>query len=144
VRGRLVDAFVDRWSHWLKRTRGGGGWTGSSATGFTSTLSTLAQTVVLLHGFPQDSSSWAAVSQVLDQAGYRTLAPDQPGYSSGARPPRRQDYTDRHLVNDVWALMDAAGVDQAHVVGHDWGGGVAWWAAACRASDFVAGQLSQS
>lgn len=43
--------------------------------------------VVLLHGFPQDSSSWAAVSQVLNQAGYRTLAPDQRGYSSGARPP---------------------------------------------------------
>lgn len=89
-------------------------------------------TVVLLHGFPQDSSSWVAVSQMLNLAGYRTLAPDQRGYSSGARPPRKQHYADRHLVNDLWALMDAAGVDEAHVVGHDWGGGVAWWAAADR------------
>jgi pimeloyl-ACP methyl ester carboxylesterase len=86
--------------------------------------------VVLLHGFPQDSSSWTAVSQALTQAGYRTLAPDQRGYSPGARPPGRQDYTDRHLVDDVWALLDAAGLDQAHVVGHDWGGAVAWATAA--------------
>lgn len=88
-----------------------------------------AEPVVLLHGFPQDSSSWTAVSQVLNQAGYRTLAPDQRGYSPGARPPGRQAYTDRHLVDDVWALMDAAGLDEAHVVGHDWGGAVAWAAA---------------
>lgn len=88
--------------------------------------------VVLLHGFPQDSSSWAAVSHALNEAGYRTLAPDQRGYSPGARPPRRVDYTDRQLVDDVWALMDAAGLDQAHVVGHDWGGAVAWWTAADR------------
>jgi pimeloyl-ACP methyl ester carboxylesterase len=88
--------------------------------------------VVLLHGFPQDSSSWAAVSQALNEAGYRTLAPDQRGYSPGARPSDRKEYTDRHLVDDVWALMDAAGLDEAHVVGHDWGGAVAWWAAADR------------
>ena len=79
--------------------------------------------VVLLHGFPQDSSSWTAVSQALNHAGYRTLAPDQRGYSPGARPPGRQHYTDRHLVDDVWALLDAAGLNQAHVVGHDWGRG---------------------
>lgn len=90
------------------------------------------QPVVLLHGFPQDSSAWTAVAMRLNAAGYRTLAPDQRGYSPRARPPRPRDYTDRHLVDDVWALLDAADLAAAHVVGHDWGAAVAWAAAADR------------
>jgi pimeloyl-ACP methyl ester carboxylesterase len=82
--------------------------------------------VLLLHGFPQDSSCWRLVEPLLHAAGLRTLAPDQRGYSPGARPRRRADYRGRELVGDVLALLDAAGLDSAHVVGHDWGGAVAW------------------
>lgn len=82
--------------------------------------------VVLLHGFPQTRSSWHLVSPALSGAGYRVLAPDQRGYSPGARPPRRRDYSLDKLVGDVIALADAADAERFHVVGHDWGGAVAW------------------
>jgi pimeloyl-ACP methyl ester carboxylesterase len=82
--------------------------------------------VVLLHGYPEDSSAWSLVAPRLHDAGFRTLAPDQRGYSPGARPPGAASYAIGRLVDDVVALLDAAGVDRAHVVGHDWGGGVAW------------------
>jgi pimeloyl-ACP methyl ester carboxylesterase len=82
--------------------------------------------VVLLHGFPQDATCFAEVARRLAARGLRTLAPDQRGYSPGARPADRRAYGARELVADVAALLDAAGVDAAHVVGHDWGAGVAW------------------
>jgi pimeloyl-ACP methyl ester carboxylesterase len=82
--------------------------------------------VVLLHGFPQDSAAWDAVSPQLHQHGLRTLAPDQRGYSPMARPRGRKQYTLRETAGDVLALLDAAGLESAHVVGHDWGGMVAW------------------
>ena len=82
--------------------------------------------VVLLHGFPQDSAAWDAVSPQLHQHGLRTLAPDQRGYSPMARPRGRRHYTLRETTGDVLALLDAAGLESAHVVGHDWGGMVAW------------------
>ena len=82
--------------------------------------------VVLLHGFPQDSTAWAGVTPLLNQRGLRTLAPDQRGYSPMARPRGRSAYRLRETVDDVLALLDAAGLSDAHVVGHDWGGVVAW------------------
>lgn len=82
--------------------------------------------VVLLHGFPQRAHSWSRVAQRLNDAGLRTIAPDQRGYSPGARPQARRDYRLGELVGDVIALIDAIGVQQAHVVGHDWGSAVAW------------------
>ena len=82
--------------------------------------------VVLLHGFPQDSSSWRLIEPLLQAQGLRTLAVDQRGYSPQARPPRRADYAMPELVADVLALLDAADLSSAHVVGHDWGGAVAW------------------
>jgi len=54
------------------------------------------------------------------------LAPNQRGYSRGARPTRRRDYRLPELVEDVRALIDASGAQRVHLVGHDWGGGVAW------------------
>lgn len=84
------------------------------------------ETVVLLHGFPQDRRSFDAVAAVLNAAGHRTLAPDQRGYSPGARPRGRRRYTADELAADIIAMLDAAGVDRAHVVGHDWGAMVAW------------------
>ena len=82
--------------------------------------------VVLLHGFPQDSTAFDRMTPALHAAGLRTLAPDQRGYSPGARPVGRSHYRLRETVDDVLALLDAAGLESAHVVGHDWGGGVAW------------------
>jgi len=87
--------------------------------------------VVLLHGFPQTSSSWASVAPLLHDAGYRTYAPDQRGYSPGARPRARWAYRPAELVADVVALVERLGT-AVHLVGHDWGGGVGWLLAARR------------
>lgn len=89
--------------------------------------------VVLLHGFPERPTSWELVSPLLHEAGLRTLALDQRGYSPGARPRRRRDYTLSKLTGDVVALIDRVG-GSAHVVGHDWGGAVAWTLAGRRPS----------
>jgi pimeloyl-ACP methyl ester carboxylesterase len=80
--------------------------------------------VLLLHGFPQTSHCWRDVVPHL--ARYRVLAPDQRGYSAGARPPDVEDYRLPRLVEDALGLLDALDVDRAHVVGHDWGAAVAW------------------
>jgi pimeloyl-ACP methyl ester carboxylesterase len=82
--------------------------------------------VVCLHGFPQDASSFDALTPLLVRRGLRVLAPDQRGYSPGARPRGRSAYVQREVADDVAALLDAAGVERAHLVGHDWGGVVAW------------------
>lgn len=84
------------------------------------------EVVVLLHGFPQTRSMWAPLTPPLAEAGYRVLAPDQRGYSPGARPRRRRDYALQLLAADVIEIAHALGVDRFHVVGHDWGGAVAW------------------
>jgi pimeloyl-ACP methyl ester carboxylesterase len=82
--------------------------------------------VVLLHGYPENRTSWDTVTPLLVEAGFRVLAPDQRGYSPRARPQGRRAYAMQHLAGDVVALLDAAGAEKAHIVGHDWGGGVAW------------------
>ncbi len=86
--------------------------------------------VVLLHGFPQFNTSWEKVMGRLTAEGYRCLAPNQRGYSRGARPTRRRDYRTPELVGDLQALLDASGASRVHLVGHDWGALVAWAAAA--------------
>jgi pimeloyl-ACP methyl ester carboxylesterase len=87
-------------------------------------------TIVLLHGFPESAASWREVKPLLTAAGYRVLAPDQRGYACDARPRRRRDYTLDKLAGDVLALADNEGAERFHVVGHDWGGAVAWQLAA--------------
>lgn len=86
--------------------------------------------VILLHGFPANARSWERVTPILVDAGHRVLAPNQRGYSPGARPLRRRDYRLSELVDDVVALADQAGLDRFAVVGHDWGAPVAWSLAA--------------
>ena len=88
------------------------------------------EVIVLLHGFPQRTSSWDLVAPLLHAAGYRTLALDQRGYCESARPRGRRAYRLSELVGDVVALLDAADAPAAHVVGHDWGAMVAWAMAA--------------
>ncbi len=84
------------------------------------------EVVVLLHGYPESKESWDEVAPRLTDAGYRVLAPDQRGYSPGARPRGRRAYALDRLMGDVLALADAVGAARFHVVGHDWGGVVAW------------------
>jgi len=92
--------------------------------------------VVMLHGFPQTRHSWRHQVPALSAAGYRVIAPDQRGYSPGVRPDPAEDlaaYGVDRLVADVLELAAAAGRPSParfHVVGHDWGGQVAWLVAA--------------
>ncbi|GAA1528568.1 alpha/beta fold hydrolase [Nocardioides humi] len=81
--------------------------------------------VVLLHGFPERADCWRLVAPLLHEAGCRTLAMDQRGYSPRARPRRRRDYQMSELLGDARALAEAAG-GRVHVVGHDWGAIPSW------------------
>jgi pimeloyl-ACP methyl ester carboxylesterase len=85
--------------------------------------------VVLLHGFPQRANAWNDVAARLNDAGMRTFAPDQRGYSPGARPRSRFAYRFKSLVDDVVALIDQIG-GPVHLVGHDLGAVVGWALAA--------------
>lgn len=84
------------------------------------------EVVILLHGFPQTSYEWRHQIRALAAAGFRAVAPDQRGYSSGARPPAVEDYVLPLLVADVIGVADAIGAERFHVAGHDWGAVVAW------------------
>jgi pimeloyl-ACP methyl ester carboxylesterase len=88
-----------------------------------------AETVILLHGYPQDRHSWDAVARRLAEAGYRVLAPDQRGYSPAGRPTARAAYTIPRIASDVLALAEAADAKCFHLVGHDWGAAIAWYVA---------------
>lgn len=82
--------------------------------------------VLLLHGFPQFAESWSQQLTALGTAGYRALAVDQRGYANAARPDRVADYALDRLVDDALAFAAALGGGPFHLVGHDWGGLVAW------------------
>ena len=82
--------------------------------------------VVLLHGFPELSHSWRHQLPALAGAGYHAVAPDLRGYGGSDRPAAVDDYAAAKLVGDVAGLIGALGHESAHVVGHDWGGGLAW------------------
>lgn len=84
------------------------------------------EVIVLLHGWPQTAKCWARVAARLNADGYRTVAPNQRGYSPLARPRRVGAYRMPHLVGDVVALIERLGGGPVHVVGHDWGAAVAW------------------
>lgn len=86
--------------------------------------------ILLLHGFPQGRASWTGVAPSLAAAGYRVIAPDQRGYSPGARPVGRDNYRIDALVEDVLGLLDVLGLPSVHFVGHDWGATVSWFIAA--------------
>ena len=93
--------------------------------------------VVLLHGFPHTRHTWRAELRALDERGHRVVAYDQRGYSPGARPDGIDAYRVENLVADALAVADVAaaaspghGDPKFHVVGHDWGGQLAWIIAA--------------
>ena len=92
--------------------------------------------VVLLHGFPELSHSWRHQLSALAAAGYHAVAPDLRGYGDSDAPPDVADYAFPKLVGDIVGLIGALGAERAHVVGHDWGGSIAW-ALAARAPHLV-------
>jgi pimeloyl-ACP methyl ester carboxylesterase len=84
------------------------------------------RTVLLLHGFPQTSWAWRDELWSLGRAGYRAVAPDQRGYCLGARPADVGDYATERLLDDVIAVADSMEMEMFDLVGHDWGGMLAW------------------
>jgi pimeloyl-ACP methyl ester carboxylesterase len=86
--------------------------------------------VLCLHGFPQDATAYDGVGRLLGAEGMRVLAPHQRGYTVQALPHGRAAYTMGALVEDAIGVLDQRGLSAAHVVGHDWGGAVAWALAA--------------
>ena len=82
--------------------------------------------VVLLHGFPENWSGWRHQIGPLARAGYRVVAPDQRGYGESDKPPGVGSYRLDLLVDDLIGLASSYGRGPAAVVGHDWGGIVAW------------------
>jgi pimeloyl-ACP methyl ester carboxylesterase len=86
--------------------------------------------LILLHGFPEFWYGWRRQIPLLASAGYRVWAPDQRGYNLSDKPRGIAAYSLDQLAADVVGLIDAAGEQQAFLVGHDWGGAVAWRVAA--------------
>jgi pimeloyl-ACP methyl ester carboxylesterase len=84
-----------------------------------------AQTVLCLHGFPELAVSWREQLAGLSDR-YRVVAPDMRGYGGTDAPPRVRDYKIDILARDVDEMIEALGVEQVHLVGHDWGGAIAW------------------
>ncbi|MHB8465040.1 MAG: alpha/beta fold hydrolase [Acidimicrobiales bacterium] len=99
--------------------------------------------VVLCHGFPELSYSWRHQLPALAAAGYHAVAPDQRGYGGSSKPSEVTDYDIIHLTDDVLGLVDALGERDLVVVGHDWGGPVAWMLAQ-RAPERVRGVMGMS
>lgn len=85
-----------------------------------------AAPVILLHGFPEISHSWRHQLPALAGAGFHAVAPDLRGYGGSDRPSAVDAYAAAKLVGDIAGLIRALGHESAHVVGHDWGGGLAW------------------
>src|SRR6202140_1077104 len=89
-----------------------------------------APLVLLLHGFAESMHCWRAQVEALAGAGYRAIAPSQRGYSAGARPDTAEpsNYHIDRLMDDAMAIVEASGHGERrfHLVGHDWGGSIAW------------------
>lgn len=82
--------------------------------------------VVLLHGFPEGARSWDRQLEPLAAAGFSVWAPDLRGYGGSDKPAGRAAYRIEHLLRDVAGIIKASGHERAHLVGHDWGGVMAW------------------
>ncbi|QCW03646.1 alpha/beta fold hydrolase [Natrinema pallidum] len=89
-----------------------------------------APLVVLLHGFPEFWYGWRRVIEPLVEAGYRVVVPDQRGYNRSEKPDGVGSYRLAELTRDVVELIGTEDRERAAVVGHDWGGMVAWSVAA--------------
>ncbi|NJC05017.1 pimeloyl-ACP methyl ester carboxylesterase [Sphingomonas kaistensis] len=84
--------------------------------------------IVLLHGFPESHRTWRGLVPLLEDK-YRLIMPDQRGFAGSDAPQDPKDYATDRIVADLFALVDALGLDDFTLVGHDWGGAVSWAAA---------------
>jgi pimeloyl-ACP methyl ester carboxylesterase len=90
--------------------------------------------LIFLHGFPESHRTWR--HQIAHLSGrFRCIAPDQRGYRGSSKPLGAENYTPDKLIGDVFLLADALGVERFTIIGHDWGGAIAWGVA-------ITGQMS--
>jgi pimeloyl-ACP methyl ester carboxylesterase len=86
------------------------------------------EAIILLHGFPESHRTWRHVAPALAEE-YRVIVPDQRGFGASDKPVGVEKYKVDETVPDIFALADAYGIDRFTLVGHDWGGAIAWTAA---------------
>lgn len=84
-----------------------------------------APVLIFLHGFPESHRTWRHQLAHFSKS-FRCIAPDQRGYRGSSKPPEVSDYKPDKLVGDIFLLADALGVERFTVIGHDWGGAIAW------------------
>jgi pimeloyl-ACP methyl ester carboxylesterase len=97
---------------------------------FTADCAGAGDTVaLLLHGFPESRASWRQQLRPLAALGWRAVAPDLRGYGDSSRPRGKDAYRIERLAEDVAALFEALGARRRVLIGHDWGGAIAWHAA---------------
>ena len=87
-----------------------------------------APPVLLLHGFPESHRTWRELAPLLEDE-FRLVMPDQRGFAGSDRPAEVEAYRTDVLVDDIFALAEALGIDRFALVGHDWGGAISWPAA---------------
>ncbi|HVJ53029.1 MAG TPA: alpha/beta hydrolase [Aliidongia sp.] len=92
--------------------------------------------VILCHGWPESWYSWRHQMAALAEAGYRAIAPDQRGYGQTEAPAAVEAYHMLNLTADIVGMVDALGIEQATIAGHDWGSPVAWNCALLRPDIF--------
>ena len=84
-----------------------------------------APVLIFLHGFPESHRTWRnQIAHFSDR--FRCIAPDQRGYRGSSKPQQVSAYTPDKLIGDVFQLADALGIGRFTIVGHDWGGAIAW------------------
>jgi pimeloyl-ACP methyl ester carboxylesterase len=84
-----------------------------------------APVLIFLHGFPESHRTWRhQITHLKDR--FRCIAPDQRGYRGSSKPQDVASYTPDKLIGDVFQLADALGIDTFTIIGHDWGGAIAW------------------
>jgi len=102
------------------------------STGVTLNVATAgpqdAPAVILLHGFPESHRTWREVAPRLEDR-FRLIMPDQRGFAGSDRPQEVEAYKTDTLIDDIFALADTLGIESFALVGHDWGGAIAWPAA---------------
>jgi pimeloyl-ACP methyl ester carboxylesterase len=94
--------------------------------------------VLFCHGFPAIWSCWKSQMEAVASEGFRAIAPDMRGYGDSSAPLEAESYTPYETVGDLVAILDAAGIATATVVGHDFGANIAWNAAMMRPDRFTA------
>jgi pimeloyl-ACP methyl ester carboxylesterase len=87
-----------------------------------------SRAVIMLHGFPESHRTWRGLAPLLQER-FRVVMPDQRGFAGSDRPLEVEAYETDKLVDDIFALADALGLESFALVGHDWGGAIAWNAA---------------